>query len=181
MNEFTKLRERARQKRDKEIAQVRAQYEYALVQIATLEQDLLGRDSTRHKTISSCIDLVIPRDRTFTTVDVMTALEAMDQGRAWRKRSVDGHIARLRERGLVRRIRKSQNTEPAIYARVGVEVPPRPFQDQTLAQAIQTVIAPGMNATQVSVALLEAGYETTMSAQGLRRAVNVEMRKAAAT
>src|SRR5438105_760429 len=118
MNEFTKLRERAREKRDKAIALARSEYAATLVQIATLEQDLLGKVSTRYKRISACIESVIPRDRPFNTTDIMTALEALDPGRVWRKRAVDSHIFRLRERGLVRRMRKAKGTEPAVYVRV---------------------------------------------------------------
>jgi len=122
MNAFNELRRHAREKRDKAIQQARDDYAATLTRIAELEQDLLGRDSPQHKTIAACIDSVIPTDRPFTTVDIMAALEALDPRRNWRKRSLDSHIARLRERGLVRRVKRSQNRQPAVYARVGVEI-----------------------------------------------------------
>lgn len=177
MNEFSKLRERARIKRDKLIAQARSEYAATLVQIAALEQDLLGKESSRHKKISASIESVIPSDRTFTTVDIMAGLEAIDPGRVWRKRSIDNHISRLRERGLVRRVKKSQGTDPAVYVRNGVEVPARPFEDMTLTQVVRASLTRPMTATEVTVAMIEAGYETTMTRKALMDAVGVELRK----
>ncbi len=107
MNEFIALRARARDKRDKAIAQAREEYEAALVQIATLEQDLLGKLPSKHKPMSACIESVIPNDRPFTTLDVLTSLEALDPRRVWRKRSIDNHFSRLRDKGLIRRIKRA--------------------------------------------------------------------------
>src|SRR5665811_2001341 len=96
-NEFNALRARARDRRDKVISEARREYEYQLVQISKLEQDLLGKVSSRYTKISTAVESVIPRESTFTTVDVMASLEALDPRRAWRKRSVDSHIFRLRD------------------------------------------------------------------------------------
>jgi hypothetical protein len=178
MNEFNDLRKRAREKRDKAIAQARQDYAETLGRIAALEQDLLGRDLSTHRKISVCIERVIPQDREFTTADIMAGLEALDPGRVWRKRSIDNHISRLRERGLVRRVRKAKGTEPAIYARVGAKVTERPFQDMTLRQVIKVVLGDrAMNETELTVAMREAGYDSTMTPQALRNAVGVELRK----
>ncbi len=166
-----------REKRDKAIALARSDYEATLVQIATLEQDLLGKESSRHKQISACVESVIPRDRSFSTVDVMTSLEALDPGRVWRKRSVDSHISRLRERGLVRRMRKAKGTEPAVYVRVGATVPKLAFEDMTLPEVIRAVLDRPMTQTELAVRMLEAGYDTTMEPRALRNAVGVELRK----
>lgn len=177
MKEFIELRRKAREKRDRAIGQARKDYSETLVRIAALEQDLLGRDLSSHKQISACIDRVIPTDREFTTVDIMTALEALDSARTWRKRSVDSHISRLRERGLVRRVRKARKTEPAIYARAGVKTAPRAFEGQTLKQVIEGTLAGGaMTQTELAVAMLEAGYETTMTPRAFRTAVGVVLR-----
>lgn len=73
---------RAQDKRDKLIAAAKREYEQTLIAIAALEQDLLGKVSSRHKKISACIESVIPKDRTFTTTDILAALEALDPGRA---------------------------------------------------------------------------------------------------
>ncbi|MBW3599148.1 MAG: hypothetical protein KY475_17995 [Planctomycetes bacterium] len=177
MNEFIELRKRAREKRDKAIDQARKEYNETLVRIAALEQDLLGKEVSSHKRISACIDRVIPSDRPFTTVDIMTALEALDGGRAWRKRSVDHHIYRLRERGLLRRLRKSRKTEPAVYVRIGVKVEESPFQGMTLREVMRATLAERpMNATELAVAMLDAGYETMQSPQAFRNAVRNELR-----
>src|SRR5687767_11413414 len=82
--EFNTLRLRAREKRDRLMAEVRAEYESTLVQIARLEQDLLGTRNHKYKKISAAIEAVIPSDRPFTTRDIMAALEALDPGRVWR-------------------------------------------------------------------------------------------------
>jgi hypothetical protein len=80
MVEFLALRARARDKRDRLIAQARKEYEATLVRIAAIEQDLLGGESSRHKKVSACIESVMPLDRPFTTVDILTSLEALDSG-----------------------------------------------------------------------------------------------------
>lgn len=124
MEAFTELRKRAREKCDQAIARAKDEYRATLTRIAALEQDLNGNVPSSHKTISSAIESVIPSDRAFTTVDVMTGLEALDSGRTWRKRSVDNHISRMRSKGLIRRLKKARNNGPALYARLGVEVDP---------------------------------------------------------
>jgi hypothetical protein len=199
MFEFNALRSRAKDKRDKAIAYARQEYEATLVTIAGLEQDLLGKESSRYRLISACVESVIPRDRPFSTTDIMTSLEGLDPGRTWRKRSVDNHIARLRERGpdhqlrsrphhgnhiarlrergLVRRMQKAKGTEPAIYARVGALVPALPFEDMRLVEVMRAVLTRPMTQTELAVALLEAGYQTAMEPRALRTAVGVELRR----
>ena len=121
---------------------------------------------------------MLPADRTFTTVDVMTALEALDPGKVWRKRSVDSHISRLRERGIVRRVRRAKGTEPAIYARAGVKVAAVPFAGKTLPEVVGEVLAgQSMTQTELVMAMLDAGYDTTMGPRGLRTAVGVILRR----
>ncbi len=180
MHEFKALRSKAREKRDRAIERAREEYAATLVRIASLEQDLLGKHHSTRQKISACIESVIPTDRTFTTVDIMSALEALDDRRVWRKRSVDNHLSRLRERGLVRRLRKSRNTEPALYVRVGVDVEQRPFEDMTLPEVVESVLVDGPKSpTEIVVAMLEAGYETTMAGMSLRNAVGRALRAGA--
>jgi hypothetical protein len=177
MEAFNALRKQARDKRDKAINLAREDYSATLVRIAALEQDLLGREASTHQTIAGCINQTIPTDREFTTVDIMSALEALDPRRDWRKRSLDSHIQRLRERGIVRRIRKARGLEPAIYVRVGVPTTPRPFEDKTLAEVMAELLKMRpMNKTELTVALLEGGYQTTMTRQAFRAAVGVVLR-----
>lgn len=178
MKEFIALRAKARERRDKVIAEARREYEYQLVQIAKLEQDLLGKVSSRHKSISAAVDSVIPRDRSFTTVDVMTGLEAMDPTRVWRKRSVDFVMTRLRERGIIKRLKRASIHEPAVYARSEAPVKPAPLADMTLLQVIGKVLAKPMTSTEVVVAVLEAGYETAMGRNNLRNHVVRELGRA---
>lgn len=178
MQAFNDIRTRAREKRDKAIAAARDEYAATLRRIADLEQDLLGREPSTHKTAAACIDSVLPTDRVFTTVDVMAALETLDPKRDWRMRTINSHISRLRHRGIVRRVKKSQNTQPAIYVRVGVDVEPLPFEDMTLPEVVTAVLSKHqpIRQTDLVVAMLEAGYQTTMSPKRLRDAVGVVLR-----
>jgi hypothetical protein len=178
MSAFNELRRQAREKRDKVIGMARADYADTLVKIATLEQDLLGRESSRHKTISGSINSVLPTDRPFTTLDILAALEALDPGRVWRRRAIDHHIFRLRERGVVRRLRKAKGAELAQYVRVGVQVAALPFENKTLSEVMAEVLGDkAMSQTELAVAMLDAGYDTTMTPKALRDAVGVVLRR----
>jgi hypothetical protein len=178
MDAFNELRKQAREKRDLAVTKARDEYSATLVRIAALEQDLLGRDPSTHRTIASCINSVLPSDRAFTTVDVMAALEALDSRRDWRKRSLDCHISRLREHGVVRRLRKAQNDRPALYVRVGVQTEPLPFEDKRLPEVVREVLEARqpLTSAELTMAMLEAGYQTTMKPKALRDAVGVVLR-----
>lgn len=78
MNEFAALRTRARQRRDKEIAHARDEYQANLAQIAELEQRLLGKADPRLMKLSAAVEHVISRDQPFTANDIMLSLEALD-------------------------------------------------------------------------------------------------------
>ena len=134
MQAFNEIRRKALEKRDKAIGIARAEYAETLARIAAIEQDILGREPSTHKTISSCVNRVLPQDRQFTLDDILAGLEALDPGRVWRRRSVDSYIFRLREKGIIRRLRRSKKTDPAIYVRVGVEVEKRPFENMTIKE-----------------------------------------------
>ena len=178
MEAFNSIRKHAREKRDKLIAQARTEYAATLVRIAELEQDLTGSNPPGKRTMSSCIHSALPTDRPFTTVDILTALEAMDPGRVWRKHTIDSYISRLRERRIVRRLRKSRGTEPALYARAGVQVDAQPFGDKTLAQVVGEVLgAKSLTQTELVMAMIDAGYQSTMTPQALRNAVGVVLRE----
>ena len=116
MEAFNILRAKHRANRDKAIATAREEYEASLTRIATLEQDLLGRNKPQTKTISSCIESVIPSDRPFNTGDIFASLEALDPRRALRKRSIDNHISRLRDKGLVRRLQKAHGIAGRLHS-----------------------------------------------------------------
>jgi hypothetical protein len=112
------------------------------------------------------------------TVDIMTALEALDPEGEWRKRSVDVHLYRLRERGIVPRRMKARGMVPAIYIRVGVEVDPLPFEDITLAEVVAQILADGVPIRQTKriVVILDQAYKATMTPKALRDAVGVVLR-----
>jgi hypothetical protein len=179
MNEFSALRSRARDKRDKAIAQARSEYQQALIQIATLEQDLTGRESSRHKPVSACISAVLPRSEPFTAPEILAALEALDGSRVWIKKTIDGYLTKLRAKGIIRRMRRHKGNEPAVYVRVGAEVDKLPFEDMTLPEVMQAVLTEPMRPTELAVRIREAGYHTTMTDRVFRNAVSEELRRGA--
>ncbi len=171
MNEFTKLRTLAREKRDKLLARVRAEYDSTLVQIAALERELLNRELTKHKTLAECVAALMPSDRPFTVRDIMIGLEAMDDGRIWRRKSVDYHFSKLRELGVIRRIKRASVHEPAQYVKGDLQAKAVPLDDMTLEQTMHKALTRPMTSTELTVAVIEAGYQTAMKPNTLRSVV----------
>jgi hypothetical protein len=174
MQAFNELRHAARDRRDKLIDKARREYEATLQQIARLEQDLTGQEPADHKSIASCVSSVIPSDRPFTLSDLMQSLEAMDPRRPWRKRSVDHAVGRLRTQGLVKRLSKAkrgraETMSGAVYVRAGVKADSSPFGDTPLLDVLyETLRGRALTATELTVAVLEAGYRTAMKPKALR-------------
>lgn len=177
MNEFTALRARAREQRDKAIAQAKQNYAEALERIAVLENSLLERDKPKVRRTSDCISRVLPTDKPFTVDDILEALEAHDPSRVWSKKAVCNHITNLRKRGIVYRVRKPKLGVSAIYARKGVSVAPSKLGDKSLVEVMRSILKSPMTAMELTVAVLEAGYETSMSRQDLRGTIRRELGK----
>ena len=172
MEAFNEIRKCAREKRDRAISQARAEYADMLTRIVAIEPGLLGRQEKDAHKLSTCIHRVMPADGPFTVLDLVAALEGLDPTRIWPKRSVERYVSRLRERRVVRRMCRAKGLAPALYVREGVEVPPLPFEDKTLAEvATEVLAARTMSQTELVVAMLEAGYQTSMTRRRLRDAV----------
>jgi hypothetical protein len=174
MQAFNELRRAARDRRDKFILKARQEYEATLAKIAGIEQDILGREPSTHKSVMSCVESVIPTDGPFTSGDLVRSLEALDSRRPWRKRTVDHCISRLRSKGLVRRLSKAkagaaETSSPALYVRVGVKVDSSPFGDTPLLDVLYEVLqGRALTTIELTVAVLEAGYRTAMKPKALR-------------
>jgi hypothetical protein len=180
MDAFSALRTKARTRRDLAIAKARDEFSATLSRIAALEQDLLGKEQSTHRTTSSRINSVIPTDQQFTIAEIMAGLEGIDPTRDWRLRTVVSHISRLRDKGIIRRIRRAKGHEPAIYARVDAKVDPLPFASKTLPEAVAEVMreaAGPLRTTEITVALLERGYRSGMTRTVLRGAIAGLMRR----
>lgn len=176
MNEFSALRQQARVRRDKAIADVRERYCATLAHIAELERDLLGREPHKFQMLISCVGQVIPKDREFTTEDVMAGLEALDPRRHWQRQSVNNVMGQLRRRGILRRLRRAGHFEPAVYVVHDAKLN-SPYGDKTLVEVICEVLkGKVMNKTEIAVNMLEGGYRTAMTPKALRHAVGVAMR-----
>jgi hypothetical protein len=147
MQAFNDLRQAARDRRDKLIAKARQEYEDILAKLAVVERDLLGREPGSLRSIQASVERVIPADRPFTGADILLALEAIDPRRPWRRRSVDHSIARLRQKGLVRRLSKPRNggqrgSSPATYVRAESPVKPSPFAAMQLTGPCTSTTVP---------------------------------------
>jgi hypothetical protein len=175
--EFVRLRARARELRDRGIAQVREEYAKTLSQIAALERELVDGPTDHRMTISDCVETVMPRDQPFTVPEVVAALEGRYPTRFWRKPSVAWCIVRFGQRGLVRRLKRHTNTEPTIYVRAGVKLPPKPFEGMSLAQAIASILTKPMNETEIAVRLREDGFSTVQANGTFRAHILAELRK----
>lgn len=173
---FAALRTRAREQRDNAIAHIRAEYQANLLQIAELEQRLLGRIDPRRVKTSAAIERVIPRDEPFTVADLMASLEGLDAGRVWPKASVHRHITKLRHLGLVRRVKRHKVNEPAVYARTDGAVKTE-AEDKNLRQVIRETVTHPMRTAEVVVALLEGGYKTKMIPGHFRTTVIRQLRQ----
>ncbi len=175
--EFSTLKEAARVRRDKIVKQANADYEATIKRITELADDLLGVEPNR-KTTADVVNTVIPSDGTFTTGDIMLALESADPGRIWNERAVINHIARLREKNIIKRVRRAERSERAVYARIGVEYKTPPLDDLTLAQVIEQVLSnrEPLRVAEVAVAVLALGYDTIMSHKSFLHTVDTELK-----
>lgn len=152
MQEFSALRAKARQRRDAEIAKAREDYEASLLRIAELEQRLLGKDDPRRIKLSAAVERVIPREREFTVNDVMQSLEALDPSRAWHRTSVARHVTKLREIGLVKRVKRATVNDPAAYVRSNGSQDAGEVRERTLRQVIKDVVTRPMFIAEIVAA-----------------------------
>ena len=99
MQALNELRQAARDRRDKLIAKARAEFEATIAKIASIEQDLIGREQFPFKSIQASVGRVMPADKPFTCDDILLALEAVDSRRTWSSRSIGHCISRLVSNG----------------------------------------------------------------------------------
>lgn len=176
MNEFTMLRERAREQRDKAIALARSTYETALNQITALENILLERGKPKVRRISDCIGAVMPTDKAFTVEDIQERLQATYPTRIWNKAVVSNHITHLKNRGVLKRVSKPKRNHNARYAVQGLKVDSGAFGDKALSDVMHELLTEPMRPVELAVKVLEAGYETAMNRTNMRVAINRVLR-----
>jgi DNA-binding transcriptional ArsR family regulator len=126
---------------------------------------------TRENVRESSVSIERPaKDTTAAGVFYRTSGTAIGSMRIRNERAVVNHIARLREKGIVKRVRRARRSERAVYARVGVEYETPPFDDMTLAQVIAEVLSKRepLRVAELALAVLEAGYDTVMSSKSFR-------------
>lgn len=174
-SEFVALRARAKARRDRLVKEADEEYQANLVEIATIERNLLGKRPAKSQNVSTCINQVLPKDETFTVNDIMRRLESLDSGRYWRLRTVNSHISILRERGIVKRLSRPGGAAPARYACSGYDFDVSPIANMSLCDVIRSVLVRPMTTVEVAVAVREAGYRTTMTDKRFLRHVVKEL------
>jgi predicted transcriptional regulator len=168
MSDFIKLRQLARSVRDKKIEQAREECEATIAQIADLEKALCGTNRVRHPRANAAIEAAMPSDRPFTTEDIAKKLLALEPNREWSRHTINTHIARLRERGILKRISRPGAKQRATYARADL---PIKADSRTLGEIIAVVVTRPMTLTEIAVAVKEAGYRTSQTGRHLRNHV----------
>jgi hypothetical protein len=183
MQALNDLRQAARDRRDKLIAKARDEYETTLAKIASIEQDLLGREPGSFRSVQASVESVIPSDRQFTVADVVLALETADPRRTWSSRSIGNCISRLCGKGLLRRLSKQRRggkhhgSDPAVYVRADCQTEPRPFQGMELKDALyETLQGKSLTTLELAVTIRELGWQTSMKPRGFREYVGRRLR-----
>lgn len=123
------------------------------------------------------IDSLIPRETTFTYLDIKTGPEALDPGRIWKERTIHAHLSKLREKGMIRRLKRATQSSFTIYVRAEVLVKLNPLDDMTLAEVVAQVLTKPMTTAEVMVAAIEFGYRSTMPPRRLQKYVGVVLRR----
>lgn len=162
MNEKSKLRAAAKERFDAAIAKAKADYDAELARIDKL-----------HPSLFACVKDAVPHDRLFTIEDIVAALKSRHPGRDWKRQSVVVYVSQMASDGLIRRIRKPGGKDAAVYASTEYEGELPPFYGMTLREIVASMLAErNMNATELTVAILEAGYPFMTSRKALLLAVS---------
>jgi hypothetical protein len=177
MNEFTALRARAKERRDQAIRVARLSYEAAMSAIAELENRLLDRGKPKVKRVCDALREVMPTDKPFTIQELMEALQVLDPSRIWKHTAVSNILTAWRKRGVIYRVRKPKLGGCAIYAAKGVKAPAPKLGDASLVEVMQAVATKPMTPTEIMVAVLEAGYETSMARKTLQSHIGKILRR----
>jgi hypothetical protein len=186
MQALNDLRQAARDRRDKLIAKVRAEYEDTIARIASIEHDLLGRrDLKPPKSIQASVERVIPSDRPFDIPELLISLDALDSRREWSRRSVEHCIARLCGKGLLHRVSKQRRggkhhgSQPARYVRPGIATELPPLAGMELKDVLYEVLKDRdpLTTIELAVMVVELGYQTAMKARQFRAYVKRALRE----
>lgn len=159
---FAALRAQARDRRDKATAKIIEEYHASLSQINELERRLCGPADPTRLSVSAAVERVLPVGEPFSVADIIAALEGLDPSRLWRKTSVCRHITWLRNRGLVRRVKRHTVKSGAVYMRTSANEPGIVTEEKTVRALIDEVMTKPMRIAEVCAAVLAAGHKTSM-------------------
>jgi hypothetical protein len=111
MDEYSRLRQLAANKRDKAIAAARSDYRESVKRIRELRSHLYGSSRkaarTIHKPISELLPDLLPRDRLFTIDDAHELLKLTDPGRYFHLPTVRQQFTEMHTMGLIRRVQRA--------------------------------------------------------------------------
>jgi hypothetical protein len=145
-----------------------------LRRLARERRDKEGSTPVTSQRLGSCVLAAIPSEP-FTSADLIRALEVRQPKRSWHLRSVNGALARLRRKGIIRRLHSARpkagrnGSEGAVYVRSDAALEAEPFANTCFRDVLFQVLG-GRSLTliELTVAVQEAGYRTAMKGPALQ-------------
>lgn len=179
MDNFSELKQLARDKRDAAIAAVKAEYRKELVSINELQKSLTEKPSLKGRPkpevpMWAQIMDVVPTDANFTVPELPDLLN-LPASETPRVRTT---IDRLINRRELKRIRRGRRGTPALFAVDSFGPPTNPLNDMSQIDAAEAVLRSAgrpMTLTELVVDMLERGYEPVSGKLKLRKSLGATM------
>ena len=143
MNNFSELRQLARDKRDAAIAAIKSEYRKELAEINKLEKSLTkkpglkGRPKPAVPLWTRIMD-VVPTDAHFTVDDVLRLLDLPESDKPMVRTTFD----RLMRQHQVKRVRRGRRGTPALFAVADFGPPLNPLNDMSQICLLYTSPSP---------------------------------------
>ena len=181
MNHFEDLRNIARTKRDVAIAAIRDQYSSELADINKLEKQLPAKPSLKgrpkpKKPLRVEIMEVVPVDANFTVPELTKLLNREQTEHA----AIRSTLNRLIDRGELKRVRVGRGKRATLYAVAGFGPEPDELANMSLVSAMEHVLQSlgrGVSATELTVALLDRGFQPSGDKRRLNSSVGEALSK----
>lgn len=143
---FADLRERAAAKLDSTIEAARKEYRDTILKINQLQDELAprkARAAARFPTsIMGLVGQHIPRDRQFTSHDILDAMELAHPDKPLNQKTVVWAVGRLGARGLIRRVAKDRLGN-IIWCHAESQLDDKPFEVMPVSDVITQVLQDG--------------------------------------
>ena len=181
MNNFSELRQLARDKRDAAIAAIKSEYRKELAEINKLEKSLTkkpglkGRPKPKIPLWTRIMD-VVPTDANFTVDDVLRLLDLPASDKSLIRTTFD----RLMQKHLIKRLRRGRKNNPATFAVTEFGPPTNPLNDMSQVEAAETVLrelAKPLQLVELAVEMMERGYEPVGDPLTFKKSLGAAMNK----